>query len=52
MENGIANIERAEVEEAVGRITLWKAAGADDISPELIKFNRRNNKAFSSSLGR
>jgi hypothetical protein len=34
MENGIANIERAEVEEAVG----WKAAGADDISPELIKY--------------
>jgi hypothetical protein len=38
MENGISNIERAEVEEAVGRITLWKAAGADDIHPELIKY--------------
>jgi hypothetical protein len=38
MENGIANIDRAEVEEAVGRITLWKAAGTDYISPELIKY--------------
>jgi hypothetical protein len=38
MENGIANIERAEVEEAVGRITLWRAAETDDISPELIKY--------------
>jgi hypothetical protein len=26
------------VEEAVGQITLWKAAGADDIFPELIKY--------------
>jgi hypothetical protein len=38
MKNDIANIERAEVEEALGRITLWKAAGADDISLELIKY--------------
>jgi hypothetical protein len=38
MENGIANIERAGLEEALGRITLRKAAGADDISPELIKY--------------
>jgi hypothetical protein len=27
MENGIANIERAGAEEAVGQITLWNAAG-------------------------
>jgi hypothetical protein len=38
MEKGIANIERAKLEKPVGQITLWKAAGADDISPELIKY--------------
>jgi hypothetical protein len=31
MKSGIANIQTAEVEEAVGRITLRKAAGADDV---------------------